>query len=87
MDAAKIVSIICVKRRGTRCDCRIDHFGHFEGLTGSALPGEREFICAEGNSWVIIGQEGYYLSAEGFLMPTRKDQPPPDTRYFNEARH
>jgi hypothetical protein len=46
----------------------------------------REFICAEGNSWVIIGQEGYYLSADGHLMPTRKDQPPPDTRYFNEAR-
>jgi hypothetical protein len=45
-----------------------------------------EFICAEGNSWLVIGNENYYLSADGYLMPTRKDQPPPDTRYFNSAR-
>jgi hypothetical protein len=46
----------------------------------------REFICAEANSWVIIHNEGYYLSADGQLMPTRKGQQPPDTRYFNQAR-
>ena len=33
-----------------------------------------------------IAKEGYFLSAEGLLMPTRKDQPPPDLRYFNPAR-
>jgi hypothetical protein len=27
-----------------------------------------------------IAQEGYMLSADGYLMPTRKDQPPPDLR-------
>jgi hypothetical protein len=31
---------------------------------------------------VQIGKESYYLSADGLLMPTRKDQPPPDLKYF-----
>jgi hypothetical protein len=35
---------------------------------------------------VQIGNEGYFLSAEGFLMPAKKDQPPPDLRYFNPSR-
>ncbi len=41
--------------------------------------------CAEGNGHVEIRGQGYFLSAEGHLMPTRKDQPPPDLRYFNQA--
>jgi hypothetical protein len=43
----------------------------------------REFICAEDNPWTKIGKENYFQSANGVLMPTRKDQPPPDLRYFN----
>jgi hypothetical protein len=43
-----------------------------------------EYICAEGQSHVLIGKENYYLSAEGLLMPARKDQPPPDLRYFKQ---
>jgi hypothetical protein len=33
---------------------------------------------------VTIGGDTYFLSAEGLLMPTRKDQPPPrlDLKYF-----
>jgi hypothetical protein len=31
----------------------------------------------------VIGRETYFVSADGFLLPTRKDQPPPDTRYFS----
>jgi hypothetical protein len=42
----------------------------------------RESICAENNQHVVIGKEDYFVSADGYLMPTRKDQPPPDTRYF-----
>jgi hypothetical protein len=42
--------------------------------------------CNEHNVHVIIGKENYFLSADGYLMPARKDQPPPDTRYFNQAR-
>ena len=41
-----------------------------------------EFYCTEGNAQVVIGKENYFLSGDGFLMPARKDQPPPDLRYF-----
>jgi hypothetical protein len=52
----------------------------------SPRPVWREFICAEGNAWVIIGKEGYYVSGDGYLMPTRKDQPPPDSRFFRQTQ-
>jgi hypothetical protein len=42
-----------------------------------------EDLCSENNNHVQIGNEGYMLSADGYLMPTKKDQSPPDLRYFN----
>jgi hypothetical protein len=39
-------------------------------------------VCEENNSLLRIGNEAYFLSAEGYLMPSKKDQPPPDLRYF-----
>jgi hypothetical protein len=45
-----------------------------------------EHVCVEDNHHVIIGKESYFLSPDGLLMPTRKDQPPPDLKYFNQAR-
>jgi hypothetical protein len=45
-----------------------------------------EYVCADGQSHVQIGKENYYLSAEGMLMPVKKDQAPPDLRYFNQSR-
>jgi hypothetical protein len=39
--------------------------------------------CGENNNHVVVGKEFYFLSADGRLMPTRKDQAPPDTRYFS----
>ena len=42
--------------------------------------------CAEFNSHVVIGEEHYFLSGERLLMPVRKNQPPPDLRYFNTSR-
>ena len=33
-----------------------------------------------------IGSELYFKGADGNLLPTRKDQPPPDLRYFNQTR-
>jgi hypothetical protein len=33
---------------------------------------------------VKIGNETYYRSADGTIMPTDKDQPPPDLRYFEQ---
>jgi hypothetical protein len=35
---------------------------------------------------VMIGKETYFRSADGTLMPTGKDQPPPDLRYFPQAK-
>ncbi len=46
----------------------------------------RESLCAENNTHVAIGKDDYMVSADGLLMPTRKDQQPPDLRYFNQAR-
>jgi hypothetical protein len=42
----------------------------------------RETVCAENNNHVEIAKEGYMLSSDGLLMPTRRDQTPPDLRYF-----
>jgi hypothetical protein len=36
----------------------------------------------ENNYHVLIGDQHYVLSADGLLMPSQKDQPPPDLRYF-----
>ena len=47
-----------------------------------AHPLWRTAVCAEDNARVRIEREDYFLSADGKLMPTRKDQPPPDLRYF-----
>jgi hypothetical protein len=51
-----------------------------------AQPVWPEYVCAENNVQVRIGDEYYYLSAEHLLMPTRKDQPPPDLRYLQHSR-
>jgi hypothetical protein len=54
--------------------------------TANARPVWAENVCAEGNQHVEIGRQSYMLSAEGHLMPTKKNQAPPDLRYFKPAR-
>jgi hypothetical protein len=44
-----------------------------------------EAICAEGNQHVRVGTEIYMLSADGLLMPAKKNQPPPDLKYFKQT--
>jgi hypothetical protein len=51
-----------------------------------ARPVWRESVCAENNNHLEIAKEGYMLSADGLLMPTIKDQPPPDLRYFTQPQ-
>ena len=51
-----------------------------------ARPAWREVICAEGNQHVKIGQEAYFLSADGYLMPTKRNQSPPDLKYFKPSQ-
>jgi len=40
--------------------------------------------CSEDNTHVRIGKENYYISADGKLMPARKNQAPPDLTYFGK---
>ena len=46
----------------------------------------REAVCAENQAHVVIEGHNYMLSAEGKLMPARKDQPPPDLSYFGRGK-
>jgi hypothetical protein len=43
-------------------------------------------FCADENSMIRIGKDAYFQSADGYLMPIKKDQPPPDLRYFNTQK-
>jgi hypothetical protein len=52
----------------------------------SSRPNWISQVCAEANSYVRIHGEAYFLSADGYLMPMKKDQAPPDLRYFNPTR-
>jgi hypothetical protein len=45
-----------------------------------------EMNCAENNQHIRIGAENYFISAEGLLMPAKKDQAPPDLRYFKSSK-
>jgi hypothetical protein len=49
-------------------------------------PVRLEYNCSEDNHHVLIGGEDYFLSGDDMLMPSKKDQPPPDLRYFAPAR-
>ncbi len=42
--------------------------------------------CNENNPHILIGKETYFLSADGYLMPAKKGQAPPDLKYFNQPR-
>jgi len=42
-------------------------------------------VCSQDNTWIKIGDEPYYLSADGKLMPSKKDQAPPDLSYFKQT--
>jgi hypothetical protein len=49
-------------------------------------PSWMETICGEDEHQVKIGKEQYFLSGDGMLMPTRKDQAAPDLRFFNQSQ-
>jgi hypothetical protein len=42
--------------------------------------------CAENNRHVFIGDEGYLVSDDGYLMPVKKGQKAPDLRFFKDAK-
>ena len=43
--------------------------------------------CSEDNHHVAIGKENYFLSADGYLMPAKRGQAPPDLKYFNRSKY
>jgi len=45
-----------------------------------------EEACAADNAMVRIGDDAYFLSSDGKLMPVRKNQAPPDTSYFKGVK-
>jgi hypothetical protein len=45
-----------------------------------------EHNCNEGNANIVVGNENYWLSGDGLLMPAKKDQAPPDLRYFKQTQ-
>ena len=44
-----------------------------------------EHYCHVTTNRIVLGGQAYRLNEEGILMPTRKDQPPPDLRYFTQT--
>jgi len=45
-----------------------------------------EEVCTEGNGHVGIAGQNYFLSGDGLLMPAKKNQAPPDLRYFKQPQ-
>jgi hypothetical protein len=48
----------------------------------SRKPIWNEYTCQEDNRYVQIGSETYAVSGDGYLMPLKKGQAPPDLKYF-----
>ena len=42
--------------------------------------------CSEDNHHVWVGKDDYFISFDGYLMPTKKNQAPPDLRYFKQTQ-
>ena len=45
-----------------------------------------EMNCAEGNTHVHLGNENYFIGADGLLMPAKKNQAPPDLKWFRQLK-
>jgi hypothetical protein len=45
-----------------------------------------EYYCGESNAQIVIGKQNYFLGGDGYLMPAKKHQPPPDLRYFGQPQ-
>jgi hypothetical protein len=55
-------------------------------LNPNPRPQWPEYYCGEYNAQIVLGPDNYFLSADGLLMPARKDQPPPDLKYFKTSK-
>jgi hypothetical protein len=44
-----------------------------------------DYVCHEHNTILILQKETYFIREDGLLMPSRRDQPPPDLRKFQQV--
>ncbi len=44
-----------------------------------------EHVCTESKRTMVINGETYRLSLDGYLQPTRPNQPPPDMKFFKSG--
>jgi hypothetical protein len=51
----------------------------------SPFPIWQEYYCSGDQELIKLGKETYYRGGDGNLMPTRKDQPAPDLKYFKQT--
>jgi hypothetical protein len=49
-------------------------------------PNWLEEVCPENNPHVRIQDDNYFIGADGLLMPAKKEQKPPDMKYFNQPQ-
>jgi hypothetical protein len=54
-------------------------------LNPAKYPVWPEYYIAEGNGQIAVGKENYFLSWDGHLMPAKKNQAPPDLKYFKQT--
>jgi hypothetical protein len=45
-----------------------------------------DISCGQDNNHIVISGENYFMSGDGYLMPTKKNQAPPDLRYFKQTQ-
>lgn len=48
-------------------------------------PNNADFYCSQDNHEVTLGGETYFIGEDEMLMPTRKNQPPPDLAAFSRS--
>jgi len=53
---------------------------------GDRYPIWSEYMCAEATGILYVGNEMYFESGDGLLMPAKKGQAPPDLRYFDPPK-
>jgi len=46
-----------------------------------------EMNCSENNTHIRLDKENYYIGADGLLMPTKKNQAPPDLKWFRQLKN
>jgi hypothetical protein len=60
---------------------------HYRRTPDKPQPWWVEDNCAESNQHLRIQGEAYFLSSDGFIMPAKKGQRPPDLKYFNPPQN